>query len=235
MSNDKIKPARNRKGLFSIILGLLLLAAALLLVVYNYYDAYLAELDSEFYKQYLLEDMESYVPDEDLMWDTYLDSQDPNRKMPTIVIGKEEFIGVLEVPLYNLALPVMSDCDYRKLKHAPCVYSGTYYRNDLVICAHNYRKHFSNLKWIPTGSEVRLIAVDGATYTYEVTEIETLKDTAVKEMTIPENREWDMTLFTCTTGGQARAAVRCVMKEKTPPKYMSDEWYEMPETGKRKT
>ena len=77
--------------------------------------------------------------------------------------------------------------------------------------------------------------MDGATYTYEVTEIETLKDTAVKEMTVPENREWDMTLFTCTTGGQARAAVRCVMKEKTPPKYMSDEWYEMPESGKRKT
>ena len=136
MSNDKIKPARNRKGLFSIILGLLLLAAALLLVVYNYYDAYLAELDSEFYKQYLLEDMESYVPDEDLMWDTYLDSQDPDRKMPTIIVGEEEFIGVLEVPLYSLALPVMSECDYRKLKHAPCVYSGTYYRNDLVICAH---------------------------------------------------------------------------------------------------
>ena len=220
MSNDKIKPARNKKGLFSIILGLLLLAAALLLVVYNYYDAYLAELDSEFYKQYLLEDMESYVPDEDLMWDTYLDSQDPNRKMPTIIVGEEEFIGVLEVPLYSLA--------------APCVYSGTYYRNDLVICAHNYRKHLSNLKWIPAGSEIRLLAVDGATYTYEVKEIETLKPTAVKEMTVPENREWDMTLFTCTTGGQARAAVRCVMKDKTPPKYMSDEWYEMPESKVKK-
>ena len=225
-----MKPARNTKGLFSIILGLLLLAAALLLVIYNYWDAYLAALDSAYYDEALRGEMENYVPDEDLMWDTYLDSQDPNRKMPTIMLGDEEFIGILEVPLYRLSLPVMSECDYKKLQRAPCVYSGTYYRNDLVICAHNYRKHFSNLKWIPAGSEIRLLAVDGATYTYEVKEIETLKPTAVKEMTVPENREWDMTLFTCTTGGQARAAVRCVMKDKTPPKYMSDEWYEMPES-----
>ena len=228
MSDDKRKPAGNTKGLFSIILGLLLLAAALLLVLYNYVDAYLAEKDSAFYENALEEQMETYVPDEDLMWDTYLDSQDPDRKMPTIMVGEEEFIGVLEVPVYSLSLPVMSECDYKKLRRAPCVYSGTYYRNDLVICAHNYRKHFSNLKWIPVGSEIRLLAVDGAEYLYEVKELETLKPTAVKEMTVPENREWDMTLFTCTTGGQARAAVRCVLKSKTEPKYMSNEWYEMP-------
>ncbi len=224
MDENKVRPARNTKGLFSIILGLLLLAAALLLVIYNYVDGYYAALDAAYYEDILEEQMEGYVPDEDLMWDTYTDSMDPNREMPTIMIDDFAYIGILRVPSYSLSLPVMNDCDYKRLKTAPCRYSGTYYRRDLVICAHNYRKHFSTLKWIPTGSEILLEAVDGAVYTYEVSKIETLKPTDVDKMTIPENHEWDMTLFTCTTGGQARAAIRCVMKSHTEPTYMTNEW-----------
>ena len=37
-------------------------------------------------------------------------------------------------------------------------------------------------------------------------EIERLRPTAVKEMT---SGDWDLTLFTCTVGGQSRVTVRC--------------------------
>ena len=43
----------------------------------------------------------------------------------------------------------------------------------------------------------------------EVDTIETVGGTDIEKM---ESGDWDLTLFTCTTGGKARAAVRC--KEK---------------------
>ena len=42
--------------------------------------------------------------------------------------------------------------------------------------------------------------------------VENLQPTQIEEMTekTEESDEWDLTLFTCTTGGSARCAVRCV-------------------------
>lgn len=42
--------------------------------------------------------------------------------------------------------------------------------------------------------------------------MENLQPTQIEEMTekTEESDEWDLTLFTCTTGGSARCAVRCV-------------------------
>ena len=48
--------------------------------------------------------------------------------------------------------------------------------------------------------------VDGNVYNYEVAELETLQPAAVDEM---KSGEWDLTLFTCTIGGQTRVTVRC--------------------------
>ena len=50
---------------------------------------------------------------------------------------------------------------------------------------------------------------DGNVFSYEVDTIETVGGTDIEKM---ESGDWDLTLFTCTTGGKARAAVRC--KEK---------------------
>ena len=43
---------------------------------------------------------------------------------------------------------------------------------------------------------------------YEVIELETLSPFAIEEMT---GGNWDLTLFTCTVGGQYRVTVRCVL------------------------
>jgi sortase A len=41
--------------------------------------------------------------------------------------------------------------------------------------------------------------------------MEILSPFAVEEMT---SGDWDMTLFTCTVGGQSRVTVRCVLEER---------------------
>ena len=48
---------------------------------------------------------------------------------------------------------------------------------------------------------------DGNIFNYTVSELEQLNPTDVREMI---SGDWDLTLFTCTLGGQYRVTVRCV-------------------------
>ena len=143
----------------------------------------------------------------------------PYEEMPTAVIDGERYIGMLEIPSLGLTLPVMENWDYEKLKVSPCRFSGSYYSDDLVICAHNYARHFSPIKWIGIGEDVFFTNVNGVRMQYKTTNIVTVQPSSVEEMIrntgadASGKKQWDMTLFTCNTGGQTRCAVRCVRAE----------------------
>ena len=115
-------------------------------------------------------------------------------------------IGCLSIPSLGLELPVMSDWSYPQLKLSPCRYSGSTGTGDLVICAHNYARHFGKLKTLSEGAEVYFTDMDGMTRRYEVAAVEILPPTDLENMTAGE---YDLTLFTCTYGGQSRVTVRC--------------------------
>ena len=73
--------------------------------------------------------------------------------------------------------------------------------------------HFSPITWLAIGSSVYFTAADGLRWSYEVESVETLRPTQIEEMTTDtETDNWDLTLFTCTSGGGSRYAVRCVRK-----------------------
>lgn len=59
------------------------------------------------------------------------------------------------------------------------------------------------------GNAVTLQTMDGREYCYQVATLETLAETAVKEMTADD---YPLTLFTCDYSGQARITVRCQQK-----------------------
>lgn len=200
----------NRKiGNTLILLGLLLLLGAGGLTAYNIWDGIRAERAS----QHIIQEMDI---GQDLV--EALDREpDDDPEMPVIEVEGYYYIGILEIPSLQLTLPVMDRWDYTRLKISPCVYSGSYKTDDLVICAHNYARHFSPVKWIDMGADVYLITVDCRVYHYQVTNRETLQPGAVENMIENTNNttdgtvtnEWDLTLFTCNTGGQTRCAVRC--------------------------
>ena len=61
------------------------------------------------------------------------------------------------------------------------------------------------------GARVLFVDMDGKTWHYEVSAGEVLQPTQIEKMTVKSSGDdWDLTLFTCTTGGQARYALRCV-------------------------
>ena len=137
---------------------------------------------------------------------------DTAREMTVTAIDGWDYIGYLSIPSIGLALPVMSEWSYAGLKIAPGRYSGSTYADNMVVCAHNYAKHFSPIKWLAEGAQVYFIDMDGMRWSYEVSYVENLQPTQIEKMTekTEDSDNWDLTLFTCTTGGRARCAVRCV-------------------------
>ena len=126
--------------------------------------------------------------------------------MPVYTLDNVDYACIIEIPDLGAVLPVINETSDRNLKLAPCIYSGSVYQDDLVIAAHNYRSHFGKIKNLKQGAPVYIVDMDGNVFEYEVKSIEVLRSTAVGEM---KNSDWDLTLFTCTIGGQARVTVRC--------------------------
>lgn len=206
---------QSKKGLPLIVTGLLLVAAALFLTVFNLYEEQKAAKLSMAALLELPEEMRNHLPTEDateepteLVYPDYV--LNPYMDMPTVEADGHDYIGVLAIPALELELPVMSKWSYPNLKIAPCRYVGSAYLDDMVIAAHNYTRHFGRLKELSGGETVTFTDADGNVFTYEVALVETLMPTDIEEM---ENGGWDLTLFTCTIGGSYRVTVRCVRAE----------------------
>lgn len=192
-------------------LGLLLIAAALVLMAYTQWDENRAKAETAAVVEQLrplTETAEGETAGQPWQQPEY--AAFPDREMPVVEIGGELYIGTLEIPALELTLPVMSQWSASNLKTAPCRYQGTVYRNDLVIAAHNYWCHFGQLKNLLHGDEITFTDADGNRYLYHVLDMEVVQPTDIEQMC---TGDWDLTLFTCTYGGQTRLALRCERAE----------------------
>lgn len=196
---EKIHKFLSRKGSKAMTLGVLLVAAALCLTLYNYIDAYRASQSADA----LAESLAVQIPEEAQPY--YL--TDPEIDMPIINIDGKDCIGYVEIPALNISLPVLSEWSYPNLKSAPCRYKGSAYLDNMIIAAHNYRTHFGALESLEAGTTIYFTDADGNRFEYEVSQLQVLDGTAVEEM---EEGDWDLTLFTCTIGGRQRVTVRCI-------------------------
>lgn len=201
-----MKEKTTKTGRIFIFIGLLLIAAALSLLVYNIWDARRAEqrqseILAEFQKEAGDESKVSAqeIPDYVL---------NPEMEMPQVLLeqGNLACIGVLEIPAIDLQLPVLSEWSYPLLQEAPCRYSGSVYMDNLVIAAHNYPTHFGKLKSLQIGDEVSFTDASGNRFEYKVAAVEALSAQSVEDMT---SGEWPLSLFTCTLDGKNRVTVRC--------------------------
>ncbi len=185
---------RHRIGTLLVVLGTGCLLAALSLWAYNLWDdarAGQTVVDT-------LDELEDYRDD----------SRDifPHDDGPSVFLDGYEYIGTLSVPRFGLELPVISAWSYPGLRMAPCRFTGTAETGDLVICGHNYERHFGKIKNLDPGDTVVFTDIQGRTYTYQVEEVLILQPADVEEMI---TGDWDLTLFTCTIGGRTRVTVRC--------------------------
>lgn len=124
-------------------------------------------------------------------------------KKETLKIDNFNYIGIIIIPSLNLELPVMDN--YEHLNISPGKYYGSVLTNDLVICAHSYKKHFGNIFLLNEGDVVMFVDVNNIAYIYEVKLIEIVKPEEVEKVV---DSEFDLTLYTCTKDSLNRVVVR---------------------------
>lgn len=202
-------------GLVTMIIGISGVAAGLGLSGYNLWDSYRAGIQADIaldaVVRYREEREEAMTANPNETQETSSGIvPDFEREMQVMELDGHRYIGTVFIPAIDVTLPVQEDWSPDLLKISPCRYMGSPYRGDLIICAHNYDTHFGWLKNLLPGDEVIFTDVDGNEFCYTVAELKTLAGTAVEEM---EGGAWDLTLFTCTPGGQMRVAVRCNLLE----------------------
>lgn len=186
------------RGTVWINAGLLLIAAALFLSVYNEWESREARDSARQVIAQLCDALPTEAGEPTTL-------PDVRREMPVKTINGRDYIGVLSIPSLELELPVISQWDYPALKVAPCRYSGSLYQDNLIICAHNYASHFGKLKELQPGDIVLFTDMDEHVVTFQMVERETLNPMDAEGM---EAGDWDLTLFTCTIDGQTRVTIR---------------------------
>lgn len=213
---------KNKKGRLLIIIGTVLLSAALSLVFYNNYR----QRKSNESMQSVLDDVKAQIvintesstddgknPDESKPDSFTPPSHNQNisnqfeLEEQTVVVEEKEYIGVLSIPAINLELPVMNDWSYDDLYITACRYSGSIASGDIIIAAHNYRYFFGPIDNLNSGDRITFTSVDGTVYNFEVSQSELVDGSDSAAMKAGSD-DWDLTLFTCTWSGTSRLAVR---------------------------
>ncbi len=200
---------KHKTGSALILTGVALILAALGLIGYNLWTQQQADQAAQTALTSLTAQISThdYTPDPGTNLVHYPDHVlTPDMEMPEKEVDGVAYIGTLAIPRLQLELPVSSQMSRKLLKIAPCRDSGTAYLDDFVIGAHNYDRHFGRIGTLAHGDEVIFTDMDGNVFTYQVMSIETLQP---YEGEILRNGEWDLSLFTCTVGGQSRIVVRC--------------------------
>mgnify|MGYP001659076776 CR=1 FL=1 len=198
-----------KTGILFMGIGAALLIAALSLLLYNRAENDNAGDMAEIILPAVIDAIEhpaDTIPEDSATEPDGVNEYDTDADMTVVYIDGYGYIGYISIPVLELDLPVMTDWDYTKLKTAPCRYFGSAKTDDLVICGHNYDRHFGRLKNLQEGDLVLFTDMDGVTISYEVKEVETLQPTQITEMI---ESDYDLTLYTCTYGGATRVTVRC--------------------------
>lgn len=195
---------KRKIGSIFTLLGTFLVLAALSLLLWNLWEDQQAGISVEQILPQVVDRIEAAHEEQAAPESGSPDSC--HAEMKEVEIDGYGYIGYVSIPSLALELPVMSSWSYPQLKLSPCRYFGSTKTDNLVIAAHNYTRHFGNLKNLSVGDAVYFTDMDGVISAYTVAEIDILSPTAIEEMT---DSGYALTLFTCTYGGQSRVTVRC--------------------------
>ena len=173
-----------KTAIILIVIGIAFIFSAVLLFAFNEITSYRTAQETA----KILSSLENTM-----LEDIDIPADASNGTMPTRLVDGINIVGVLSIPALEIEVPVAAEWSYENLRKSACRYSGTIEDGRLIILAHNYSRHFGNLKNAAVGDEVQFM--------------ELLNKNELDKLTASDS---DLTLFTCTYGGQKRIVVRCM-------------------------
>ena len=113
-----------------------------------------------------------------------------NNTMPVLSVAGTDFVGIIEMPSYNSALPVCANWD-RALKY-PSLFSGSIYNRTLQIGATSQKGQYDFYREISVGDRILFTDTSGNCYALEVTDLRYEKHA---DQTALSKEDAAMTLF----------------------------------------
>ena len=196
---------KRKLGIALMSLGLMLLAGAVGLLIYNQREANRAEAVSlellpavsEAIAQQQTQEPQPTLP---------LPTEPTAPRMKAVEVDGHLCVGYISIPRLKLELPVLAECTDENLKISPCLFTGTTMEDDLTIAGHNYRRHFGPIRRLKPGNNVIFVDMDGNVIHYQVAAVDAVSPSAAEEVT---SGQFDLALITCTYGGKTRLVIYC--------------------------
>ena len=188
-----------RKLSLPMILGLLLVVAALGIGAFFGVRTVLGNRKS----QSVAAQLETLLPERTQgVPGTYLHTD-----MPVLEVQGTDYVAMLQVPDFNVKLPVSDVWDQKNLYATPSRFCGSAYDGTMVIGGGNDLQKFSFCNKIDIGATVIITDMTGAEFTYTVVTVDRAKH-AESQWLSQEGS--DLTLFCQDIMSLEYIAVRCV-------------------------
>lgn len=131
---------------------------------------------------------------------------DPDAVMPMLEVDGVDYVAVLEIPGFDVTLPVTAQWDSRALSQAPALFWGSPYGDTLVIGGADGSSQFSFCSRIGHGDRITVTDMTGAEFAYTVSEIDRSKHAQTSWLT---EVDCPLTLFCHDRYAMEYIAVRC--------------------------
>lgn len=149
----------------------------------------------------IVEDIHKLLPETTYgTWDN-----STNISMPMVEIDGINFIGLIEIPSYNVELPLYGEWNNPQIFNTPCRYTGSVYDGTLIIGDNG--KPF--VKLLNINDTIIITDMNGYQYTYSIDAIEKNKEVSTEFLTslnsdliifIRQNYSLDYIIIRCSIG-----------------------------------
>ena len=189
---------KKRKFPLFLVLGICLILAGVSLVLVFQIRMHMGAQHS----QAILSSMEQVLPERTAgVPGIYLTSG-----MPVLEIEGADYVAMLEVPSFGIALPVSNQWDSNKLSRSPSRFFGSAYDNTLIIGGADDPRQFGFCDKIEHGALITVTDMTGAQFTYTVSGVDRAKHAGPQWLA---DADCDLTLFCHDLYSMEYIAVRC--------------------------
>lgn len=189
---------KKRKFPLFLVLGICLILVSIALVLAFQIRMHMGAQHS----QTILSSMEQVLPERTAgVPGSYLTSA-----MPVLEIADADYVAMLEVPSFDVALPVADQWDGNDLFSTPRRFCGSAYDNTLIIGGADNRWQFGFCDKIEHGARIIVTDMTGAQFTYKVSRIDRAKHAETQWLM---DSDYALTLFCYDVYSMEYIAVRC--------------------------
>ena len=129
--------------------------------------------------------------------------------MPCIELDGVDFNGIIEIPTFDVCLPVANKWNSGNVNKYPHRFSGSVYDRSLILGGSDNNGKFDFMKNISNGDFVFFTDTLGVRYSYVVDNIIMTDDVSFEGLS---GGEWDLTFFARNSYGFDYTVVKCKLK-----------------------